>query len=111
MSSCTAAARAQASIRSRSGSAAKKPMLSAIEPANRLSSCITTPIIARQASAPSRSSGSPLTRIVPSVGCNSPASSFRSVVLPQPDGPAIASHSPGATRKLTSSSTQGSFAP
>ena len=45
--------------------AAKKAMLSAIEPANRLSSCSTTPIIARQASGPSRASGSPLTRIVP----------------------------------------------
>jgi hypothetical protein len=98
-------------MRSRSGLPEKKQMLSAMEPAKSWSSCITTPIRARHRARPMRDSGSPSTRISPRVGCSRPASSFSSVVLPQPEGPAIATDSPASIRKLTPSSTQDSLLP
>ena len=48
------ARRAHSSMRARSGAGSKKQMLSAMEPANRVSSCITVPISARGASPPLR---------------------------------------------------------
>src|SRR5437763_16491047 len=45
----------------------------------------------------------PPIEIVPAVGCSSPATQRRVVVLPQPDGPSSTTISPAATRKLTSS--------
>src|SRR2546427_5202505 len=41
--------------------------------------------------------------IVPAVGCSSPATARKVVVLPQPDGPSSTTISPAATRKLTPS--------
>src|SRR6185437_4883781 len=45
----------------------------------------------------------PPMRIVPALGCSSPATQRNVVVLPQPDGPSSATISPAATVKLTSS--------
>src|SRR6266446_9390683 len=45
----------------------------------------------------------PPMRIVPALGCSSPATQRNVVVLPQPDGPSRATISPAATVKLTSS--------
>src|SRR5712691_4410329 len=41
--------------------------------------------------------------IVPAVGCSSPATQRKVVVLPQPDGPSSTTISPASTRKLTPS--------
>src|SRR6185295_4166997 len=49
--------------------------------------------------------GSPSTRTSPRSGRSKPASTPRSVDLPQPDGPITATNSPSATSKLRSSST------
>src|SRR5205823_12248456 len=45
----------------------------------------------------------PPMRIVPALGCSSPATQRNVVVLPQPEGPSSATISPAATEKLTSS--------
>src|ERR1700687_4058057 len=45
----------------------------------------------------------PAMLISPDVGCSSPATQRRVVVLPQPDGPSRTTISPAATAKLTSS--------
>ena len=95
----------------RSGAGAKKAMLSAIDPAKSLSSCITTPIISRQRVGPEPSSGSPLTRISPRVGASRPARSLSERRLAAARGPAMATHSPASMRKLTSAEHQGSFGP
>ena len=108
ISSCNAASRAQSSMRRLSGWSAKKQMLSATDPANSWSSCMTTPIIERQRVAPMLASDSPSTSNSPSVGVNRLVRILSSVVLPHPDAPTIATVSPGSILKLTRSSTQGS---
>src|SRR5216683_618523 len=45
----------------------------------------------------------PPIRIAPALGCSSPATQRKVVVLPQPDGPSSATISPAATVRLTSS--------
>src|SRR5687767_14240427 len=49
--------------------------------------------------------GSPSTSTAPSSGCSKPAMMFISVLLPQPEGPTMATNSPSATVKLTSDTT------
>ena len=108
ISSCTAATVAHCVIQSGSGLASKKQMLSAIEPENSGSSCITTPTMSRQARSPTCCSGTPPTSTSPLLGAWMPSISFSSVVLPQPDGPTMATDSPGSMRRLTPRSTSGS---
>src|SRR5579872_3224595 len=49
--------------------------------------------------------GLPSMRIEPASGCRNPATMFIRVVLPQPEGPTMATNSPSATVRLTSSTT------
>ena len=49
--------------------------------------------------------GTPSMTIAPASGRTKPAIMFMSVVLPQPDGPTMATNSPSRTVKLTSSTT------
>src|SRR5262245_8322305 len=58
-----------------------------------LVSCVSLPLI-----------GVPATNTLPSVGSSSPAASWRSVLLPEPDGPITAVNVPGRTVRLTPSS-------
>ena len=51
--------------------------------------------------------GSPKSVTSPLVGRSRPSASRSSVVLPPPFGPAIATNSPGSTRRSTSASTRG----
>src|SRR5204863_9474547 len=51
------------------------------------------------------SNAAPSTSALPLSGRSNPAMMFRSVDLPQPDGPTIATNSPSATEKLTPSTT------
>jgi hypothetical protein len=74
--------------------------LSAIEPANSGSSCITVPTIARQGAAPIASSARPPTSTSPCTGFRIPSISLISVVLPHPDGPTMATDSPGSMLRL-----------
>src|SRR5690242_9133689 len=53
--------------------------------------------------------GKPCSAIVPLCGCSSPASILRKVVLPGPDGPMIATHSPIATSRLAPVMISGSL--
>ncbi len=46
--------------------------------------------------------GLPRSKISPRVGCISPATHFRSVVFPQPDGPTTQANSPSSTVSVTS---------
>ena len=88
--------------------ASKKTMLSVIEPANSWSSCITVPIMARQAGRPSRARLRPPTLISPACGAWMPSISLSRVVLPQPEGPTMATASPGSIARSSPSSTSGS---
>ena len=108
ISSCTEATRAQCATQSMSGCRSKKLMLSEIEPENSGSSCITTPTMSRQARRPSCDSGTPPISISPDCGAWMPRISFSSVVLPQPEGPTMATDSPGSMRRFTPHSTSGS---
>jgi hypothetical protein len=108
ISSCTDATLAHSSIQARSGCASKKLTLSMMEPAKSWSSCITVPIMSRQVRSPRWASGTPPTRTSPSCGSWMPRISFSSVVLPQPDGPAMATDSPGSIARLTPLQHRGS---
>src|ERR1700676_1747814 len=65
------------------------------------------PILRRRGGTSTPCSGAetmaPLMRIVPDVGCSSPATQRSVVVLPQPDGPSSTTISPAGTAKLTPS--------
>src|SRR5712671_1803891 len=65
------------------------------------------PILRRRGGTRTPSSGAETTvppmRIVPPLGCSSPATQRKVVVLPQPEGPSSTTISPAATVKLTSS--------
>ncbi len=107
----TAATRAHCSAHAVSASASKKVMLSTIEPAKSWSSCITVPIMSRQARKPDLlqvDAADPDLARPAARGCR--ACSFSSVVLPQPDGPTIATDSPGSMRRLSRRSTGSSAA-
>src|SRR6266849_796998 len=49
------------------------------------------------------STGTPLSRMRPSLGRSRPATRLRMVLLPQPDGPTTATNSPARTSRLTRS--------
>ena len=101
MSSCTWAAAAASRTRLMSRSGSKKAMLSAIVPDSSRSSCATTPTCARHAR--QRSGVARMTveldRAVASAALR-PSSSFKSVVLPPPEGPVMATYSPGCNLEI-----------
>ena len=49
------------------------------------------------------STGTALSRMRPSLGRSRPATRLRMVLLPQPEGPTMATNSPGRTSRLTRS--------
>jgi hypothetical protein len=86
----------------------KKLMLSAIDPANSTSSCITVPTIRRKLSIPRSLVLVPPISTSPSVAERIPSITLISVVFPQPDGPAIAIDSLAAIFRLIPSNIKGS---
>src|SRR5205807_8876939 len=65
-------------------------------------SCRTKPTFPGTAARPVETEY-PLTITAPDWGQSNPAISLSSVDFPAPDGPTMATHSPGSTRKVTSS--------
>ena len=102
--------RAGRSARSRAGPGAgsKKQTLSAIEPANSWSSCITVPTACDSARGPAAAMARRRPGSRRRWASSRPSISFTSVVLPHPEGPTMATDSPGSMRDRALSSTNGS---
>ncbi|KAG0903571.1 hypothetical protein G6F32_017315 [Rhizopus arrhizus] len=83
-------------------------MFSPMDPANSTASCNTVPAILRRAAAPIPRTATPSTSTSPSVGVRMPSRMLIRVGLPPPDGPVMATDSPGSMRRLMPSSTYGS---
>ena len=75
-------------------------MLSAMDPLNSSSSCITVPIRLRNCAGPEPRQCTPPMRISPSAAGSKPRITLSRVVLPHPEGPTMATDSPSATVKL-----------
>ena len=69
--------------------------------------CSTTPIWRRSARRSSDVSGKPSNKTEPAVGVSKPRSKRRMVLFPLPDGPTIATYSPGSMVKDNPFSTGG----
>ena len=80
-------------------------MFSAIVPEMSSASCSTTDTLARSESSAYRRTSTPSIVTRPLTGSLNRFTSVASVVFPAPDGPTIATSSPGLAVKVTSSST------
>ena len=72
-----------------------------------MSSCMTTPITRARSAEAIVLTSRPLTRTSPRLGSSRPIIRCSSVVLPLPDGPVIATDSPGSTVRLAPLSSHG----